>query len=105
MAREIKLNGGEITIVKAIGFGGTQLYGKLLLDRMGDDIIEAELLDTIGGLMSMGYLLSNKVNVRTMDEVQRAFFRINPVYARDLKDAMNPSRGRERQRERRERRS
>jgi hypothetical protein len=105
MARDIKLNGGEITVVKAIGFGGNQLYGKLLLDRMGEGIIAAELLDTIDGLMSQGYLLSNRVNVRTMDDVQRAFFRINPVHARDLKDATNPSRGRERQRERRERRS
>jgi hypothetical protein len=105
MARDIKLSGGEITILKAVGFGGTQLYGKLLLDRLGEDIIAAEFLDTLEGLMSMGYVLSNKVNVRTMDDVQRAFFRVNPVHARDLKDATNPSAGRERQRERRARRA
>lgn len=105
MPREIKLNGGEITILKAVGFGGNQLYGKLLIDRLGEELLAAELLDTIDGLMSMGYLLSNKVNVRTMDDVQRAFFRVNPAHARDLKDATNPSASRERQRERRERRS
>ncbi len=105
MPRYIKLNGGEITMLKAIGFGGNQLYGKLLIDRMGEDVIAAELLDTIDGLMSMGYLLSNKVNVRSMDDVQRAFFRINPVHARDLKAAMNPGRSREARRERRERRA
>lgn len=105
MPRDIKLNGGEITMLKSIGFGGSQLYGKLLLDRMGEDLIQAEFLDTLEGLMSMGYILSNKVNVRTMDDVERAFFRVNPAFARDLKDATNPSRARERQRERRERRS
>src|SRR3712207_5666605 len=105
MPREIKLNGGEITLLKMIGFGGNQLYGKLLIDRMGDDFIEAEFLDTLNSLMSMGYVLSNKVNVRAMDDVERAFFRMNPVFARDLKDATNPARARERQRERRERRA
>lgn len=104
MPREIKLSGGEITIVKTIGFGGSQVFGKLLIDRMGEDIIEAEFLDTLDGLLSLGYVLSNKVNVRTMHDVERAFFRINPVHARDLKDATNPARARERQRERRERR-
>ena len=105
MPREIKLNGGEITLLKTIGFGGTQLFGKLLVDRLGEDIIEAEFLDTLDGLLSMGYVLSNKVNVRSMEDVERAFFRVNPAHARDLKDATNPSRARERQRERRERRS
>src|SRR3712207_6129421 len=105
MPREIKLSGGEITMLKTIGFGGTQLYGKLLIDRMGEEIIAAEFLDTLDGLMSMGYILSNKVNVRTMQDVERAFFRMNPVHARDLKEATNPGRVRERQRERRERRS
>ena len=105
MARDIKLNGGEITMLKAMGFGGTQLYGKLLVDRMGEDLIAAEFLDTLEGLMSMGYVLSNKVNVRTMDDVERAFFRVNPAHARDLKDATNPSKAREQQRARRDRRS
>ncbi len=105
MARDIKLNGGEITLLKTIGFGGTQLYGKLLVDRMGEDVIAAEFLDTLQGLMAMGYVLSNKVNVRSMDDVQRAFFRVNPAFARDLKDATNPGRAREQQRAKRERRA
>jgi hypothetical protein len=37
--------------------------------------------------------------------VQRAFFRVNPAHAKDLKDATNPSHAREQQRARRERRS
>jgi hypothetical protein len=104
MPRDIKLNGGEITILKTIGFGGAQLYGKLLIERM-DDIIAAEFLDTLDGLMSLGYVLSSKVNVRSMEEAERAFFRINPTYARELKDALNPSSSRDQSRARRQRRS
>ncbi len=103
MARDITLNGGEITILKAIGFGGGQLYGKLLIDRQ-DEIIEAEFLDTLDGLLSAGYVLSNKVNVRKMEDVERAFFRVNPAFARDLKDAIHPGRNREARRARRDRR-
>ena len=103
MGREIKLNGGEVSVLKAIGFGGSPLYGKLLLDRM-EDVIAAELLDTLEGMISLGFILSSKVNVRTMADVERAFFRVNPTFARDLKDALNPSRSRDERRGRRERR-
>ena len=34
MAREIKLNGGEISVLKTLGFSGTQMYGKILLERV-----------------------------------------------------------------------
>ncbi len=103
MPREIKLNGGEITLLKAIGLGGAPLHGKLLADRI-DEMVPAEFLDTLEGLISLGYVMSNKVNVRTMEDVERALFRVNPAYSRDLKDAVNPSRGREERRARRERR-
>jgi hypothetical protein len=72
---------------------------------MGEDLMAAEFLDTLEGMMSLGYILSNKVNVRSMADVERAFFRVNPVHARDLKDATNPGRSREQQRARRDRRS
>lgn len=94
MSREIKLNGGEITVLKAIGMGGMQIHGKMLKERV-EDMVDAEFIDTLDGLMSLGYILSSKVNVRTMDDVERSFFRVNQSYARDLKDAVNPSRSRE----------
>src|SRR2546423_8204715 len=34
VGHEIKLSGGEITILKAIGLTGTAMAGKFLLDRM-----------------------------------------------------------------------
>ncbi|MGZ5538432.1 MAG: hypothetical protein ACXWG0_07885 [Chthoniobacterales bacterium] len=102
MPREIKLDCGEITILKAIGLGGAPVSGKMLLARM-DDMIAAEFLDCLDGLISLGYVLSNKVNIRRMEEVENAFLRVNQAYAHDLKDAIFPGRARE-QRGRRERR-
>ena len=102
MHREINLSGGEITLLKTMGLSGTPVPGKLLVERAGE-IMEAEFLDELGGLLSQGYILSDKVNVRTMEDVQRAIFRVNSSYARELKDALHPGRRREPERRRRRR--
>jgi hypothetical protein len=103
MGGEIKLDGGEITILKKLGLSGTPVLGKLLVDRMGE--IEAgEFLDSLIGLIDLGYVLCNKVNIRLMEDVQKASFRTNPAYSKDLQDAVNPSRKRERERQERMRR-
>lgn len=96
MAREIKLDGGEISLLKTLGLSGAQVYGKQLLER-SEDMLPAEFLETLDSLLSLGYVISNRVNVRTIQDVERAFFRINPAYQRDLRDALNPSRARERE--------
>jgi hypothetical protein len=54
-------------------------------------------------LISLGYVLCDKVNVRTVDDVERAIFRVNASYAQDLKDALHPGRRREREPRRRRR--
>jgi hypothetical protein len=103
MPREIKLSGGEITALKAIGLSGTQVFGKLLLDKISD-AEQIEFLDTLTGLIDQGYVLSNRVNIRTIDEVEKSFFRVSPAHARDLRDAVNPARARNEARSRRDRR-
>jgi hypothetical protein len=103
MSREIKLDGGEITVLKTLGLSGTQLQGEILMERM-EGMEVAEVLDTINGLIALGYVLSSKVNLRTADDVQRALLRVNPSYSRELKEALNPSRGRDERRSGRERR-
>ena len=102
MHREINLSGGEITLLKTLGLSGGSVSGKLLVERIGDTV-EAEFLDELDGLISQGYVLSDKVNVRTMDDVERAVFRVNASYARDLKDALHPGRKQEPERRRRRR--
>jgi hypothetical protein len=103
MGREIKLDGGEISLLKKIGLSGAPLLGKLLIDRI-EEMETGEFLDTLAGLIDLDYVLSNKVNVRTMQDVEKAFFRVNPAHTKDLQDAVNPSRKRERERQERIRR-
>src|ERR1700759_4469035 len=102
MPREIKLDGSEITILKAIGLGGGAIGGKALPGRVRDMEI-AELLDSLQGLISFGYILSSKVNLRTTEDLEKTDLRVNQAYARDLKEALYPSLSRQRQ-GRRERR-
>jgi hypothetical protein len=103
MGREIRLDGGEISILKKIGLSGSPLFGKLLIDRI-EEMETGEFLDTLAGLIDQNYVLSNKVNVRTMEDVQKASFRVNPAFSKDLQDAVNPSRKRDRERAERLRR-
>jgi hypothetical protein len=103
MGRDIRLDGGEISILKKIGLSGAPLYGKLLIDRM-EEMETGEFLDTLAGLIDLGYVVSNKVNIRLMEDVEKAFFRVNPTYTKDLQEAVNPSRKRERERQERLRR-
>ncbi len=91
---DISLNGGEISILKTIGLSGGMMAGGQLADRT-DEMDGAEFLDTLTGLMEQDYIVSNKVNVRTMDDVKSASFRVNPAHARELKDAVYPSRQKE----------
>jgi hypothetical protein len=103
MGREIKLDGGEISILKKIGLSGSPLFGKLLVDRI-EEMETGEFLDTLAGLIDQGYVVSNKVNIRVMEDVEKASFRVNPAHAKDLQDAVNPSRKRDRERAERLRR-
>jgi hypothetical protein len=88
---EISLNGGEISILKTIGLSSGMMAGGHLADRM-DEMEGAEYLDALGGLIAMDYVIANKVGIRTMDAVRTASFRVNPAFARALKEAVYPSR-------------
>lgn len=103
MKNEIKLSGGEITMLKALGLSGSPVYGKLLRDRM-KELPSAEFLDTLSGLVVTGYVLSSKVNIVKMEEVERSSFRVNPSYTRDLRTAIRPNSGRTEDRGRQRRR-
>src|ERR1051326_1283922 len=78
VGREIKLDGGEISILKKIGLSGSPLFGKLLVERI-EEMETGEFLDSLCGLIDLGYVLSNKVNIRLMEDVEKASFRVNPT--------------------------
>lgn len=104
MAREIKLDGGEISVLKAIGLSGSPSLGRGLVER-SQGMETAEFLDTLNGLLSLGYVISNKVNVRSLDDIKSASFRVNPAHAQELRTALHPGRNRDQRQERRRRRS
>jgi hypothetical protein len=97
---DISLSGGEISILKTIGLGGGSMPGTQLADRM-EHLEPAELLDALEGLMSLDYVLADRVNVRTIDDVKAASFRVNPAHARELREAAYPSRNKPEPRRRR----
>lgn len=102
MARDINLTGGEITLLKAMGLTGASIHGQILVERIGE-MEAAEFLDELNGLISLGYVLCDKLTLHTMEDVERATFRVNASYARDLRDALHPGRHREREGRRRRR--
>ncbi len=103
MSHDIKLGGGEISMLKALGMGGAPVAGKQLRERAGD-METAEYLDTLKGLISQDFVVANKVNVRTIEDADTALFRVNPAQARELRDALIPGRKRDQERTRRRRR-
>lgn len=103
MQREINLSGGEISILKTLGLSGTPTHGKQLKEQIGD-METAEFLDELNGLIMQGYVLSSKVNIASMEDLERGFFRVNASYARDLRDAITPGRKRDDRSRRRRRR-
>jgi hypothetical protein len=86
---EIKLSGGEITILKTLGLTGAQMAGTQLLDRIAE-MESAEFLDTLTGLIEQDYVVANRVNIRTMDSVKAAAFRVNAAISRELREAVYP---------------
>ena len=102
LSREISLSGGETTILKAMGLSGTPVNGKHLLERIGDMEL-AELLDDINGLIMLGYVISERSHLRTMEDLERCIFHVNANYARDLRNSIIPGRRPEPERRRRRR--
>jgi hypothetical protein len=99
MAREISLSGGDISVIKALGVSGAAVLGNSLMDRLGE-MEEAELVDTLQGLIAMGYVISNATQLRRINDVEKATFKVNASMMRDLRTALHPQ---IKQRERRRR--
>jgi hypothetical protein len=103
MGQEIKLSGGDISVLKALGLSGSSMKGELLMERVA--MGEVEFIETINGLIDLGYVMSTKVNIQKMEDVERSLFRVNASDVRDLRDAMRPGRRKEEDRPRRRRTS
>ena len=63
--------------------------GNSLLGRLGE-MEEAELVDTLQGLIAMGYVDSNATQLRRINDVEKATFKVNSSMMRDLRNALHP---------------
>ena len=89
MAREISLSGGDTTVLKAIGMSGAPIKGNMMIERLGDDLDLGDLIDTLDGLMMFDYIISTTDRFRTIEDVEKADFKINPSCAKELRDAVS----------------
>lgn len=89
MGREINLDGTELTVIKALGIGGSEIDGATLMMRC-DSLDVAELIDTVKGLMDLGYVDGDSDCFYSKEQLEEAHFRVNSGYAKDLKDALDP---------------
>jgi|SRR4051812_7944081 hypothetical protein len=87
---EINLDGSEISIIKAIGLSGGDVDGVTLMERL-PELELAELTDAVQCLIAMGYVECDRNSVHNREEFEKAHFHVNSGYAKDLKDAMDPT--------------
>ena len=99
---EITLDGGEISIIKALGLSSSEMLGEDLLDKVSTDVMPAELIDSVKGLIDQGYVDADKSSFYSLEEFKVIYFRVNSGYAKDLKDALAPQQKSKSKRVRRE---
>ena len=89
MAREISLSGGDTTVLKAIGMSGAPIRGSQVIDRLANELEPADLIDTLEGLMMFDYILCDTDRFRSIEDVEKADFKVNPSCAKELRDAVS----------------
>ena len=87
--REINLDGGEVSVIKALGFSG-ETTGEDLMTKLGGELAAAELIDTLKGLMAIGYVEADKAGFYKEDDLKAVHFQVNSGYGKDLREALNP---------------
>lgn len=103
MGKDINLDGTEISVVKAIGLGGGEISGEALVAKV-PDLGEAELIDTLQGLVSVGYVDADSHAFHTSEQFQKTHFSVNSGYSRELRTALDPGANEKKPKSRRVRR-
>ena len=89
MAREIQLDGVEVSIIKCLGIGSGDMEGLILLESCRD-LEFAELADALRTLRSLGYVDAESEAFHDVETFKKLHFKVNPGYAKDLRDALDP---------------
>ena len=90
MARDIQLDGAEVSVIKAIGIGAGDVDGASLLQRCKGLEVNA-LIETVKGLIDVGYVDVDVSSLKNKEELEGAYFRVNPGWAKDLMEAVDPA--------------
>ena len=59
-------------------------------------------MDTLKGLLMLGYISAEKASFHNMEEMKKIHFRVNSGYSKDLKEALDPQPEKKSRRVRRE---
>src|SRR5688572_9733143 len=89
MSREIQLDGLEVTLIKCLGIGNGDMEGSVMLERL-QDLEFPEVADALRSLMSLGYVDGDSDCFHNREDFEKLHFRVNPGYAKDLRDALDP---------------
>ena len=90
MAHEIQLDGAETSVLKAIGIGGGEVDGATLMGRCKGLDANA-LIDTLKGLIDVGYVDADGNSFYSKADMEKANFRVNSGWSKDLQEAVDPT--------------
>lgn len=86
MTRQLKLNGRELSLLRAIGFG-LGITGEELLERMSMD--PSELVDLLNTMLDSGYVEAASMKQQaTLADFTSDTYELNPSYTSELRVAL-----------------
>ena len=77
-------------MLKAIGIGGGEVDGATLMARCKGLDVNA-LIDTLKGLIDVGYVDADVNSFYAKEEMEKANFRVNSGWSKDLQEAVDPT--------------
>lgn len=86
MAKPIKINGREASVIRSIGYG-LGVSGKDLIEQT--QLSKEDLCDILNTLLEAGYVETPSMKEKTdIDSVEQEMFEVNGSFASELKAAM-----------------
>lgn len=85
---KINLEGGEITIIRALGLAGTPMAGRDLKGRVGR-MSDQDLMETLQTLIALGFVTSTP-DLDLVEDLDKAMVAVNSGYSKALKEALEP---------------
>jgi hypothetical protein len=84
----INLDGGEVSIIRALGFSGAQMLGRDLKGKVGR-MTDDDLAESLKMMIALGYI-SATPELDRPEELDKTAFAVNSGYAKLLREAIDP---------------